>query len=413
MNFLYNIGIAAYKAAVHMVSSHNKKAKLMLEGQSRTCDYLKKHIDPRYRYIWIHVSSLGEFEQGRPLIEKIKARDPEARILLTFFSPSGYEVRKNYDKVDAVCYLPFDLPGNVKEFLDLVNLEMAIFVKYEFWGNYLQELRRRKIPTYIISAIFRESQIFFKPWGGMFRKMLTCYNRIYVQNEESRHLLASLDVHNVEVAGDTRFDRVAHVRDEAKDFPAIAAMTGNASFTLIMGSSWQPDEDVVIPYFNAHPAMKLIIAPHEFDAERLEAMKRKITRPVQLYSHISEAEAPQVDCLIVDCFGILSSLYRYGNVAYVGGGFGVGIHNINEAAVYGIPVVFGPNYGKFCEATDLITVGGAFTINNSADFAQVMNVLTSDVDALRRAGSIADNYIKTHIGATDRIYRDLFSAQAR
>ena len=408
MNFFYNTGIAAYKLAVQLVSSRNRKAKLMLEGQARTFDYLRETIVPGQSYIWIHVSSLGEFEQGRPLIEKIKKERPQDRILITFFSPSGYEVRKNYDKADAVCYLPFDLPGNVKEFLDLVQPKMAIFVKYEFWGNYLSELERRSIPTYIISSVFRDRQIFFKPWGGLFRRMLKCYTRIFVQNEESRKLLKSIDVENVEVAGDTRFDRVANVRRAAKDLPIIASMTQDQPLTLVMGSSWPADEDVVIPYFNAHPEIKLIVVPHEFDAERLKEIKAKITRPVALYSQTSEADAQHLDALIVDCFGILSSIYRYGQLAYIGGGFGAGIHNVNEAAVYGIPVVFGPKYGKFCEAKGLIAAGGGFSVGNAQEFARVLDGFLGDRDTLLHAGSIADHYIKTHLGATSHVYDSIF-----
>lgn len=408
MNFLYNTGIKAYKLAVKIVSPWNRKAKLMLDGQARTFDYLSEKVDPQAGYIWMHVSSLGEFEQGRPLIEKIKAEHPEQRILLTFFSSSGYEVRKNYDKVDAVCYLPFDTPGNVRRFLDRVRPSMAIFVKYEFWGNYLRELKRRQVPTYIISSIFRPGQIFFRPWGGEFRKMLGCFTHLYVQNEQSRQLLAGIGINQVTVAGDTRFDRVAHVRDQAKSFPVIEAMTRNCPFTLVMGSSWPADEDVVLPYFNSHPNMKLIIAPHEFDDERLQALLGRIERPAALYTTTDEMLAGQLDCLVINCFGILSSVYRYGQMAYVGGGFGSGIHNVNEAAVYGIPVAFGPKFEKFVEASDLIACEGGFTVSSAQEFEAVMNRLTASQQALRHSSEEAGKYIQSHLGATDLIYRDLF-----
>ena len=408
MDYLYSLGIRAYKTAVKLASIRNKKAQLMLKGQQNTWVSLRNKLNPSYRYIWIHVSSLGEFEQGRTLIERLKKEQPDKHIVLSFFSPSGFEVRKHYDKVDAVCYLPFDLPGNVKKFLDLVNPCMAIFVKYEFWGNYLMELKRRGVPTYIISAIFRPGQTFFRPWGGMFRKMLRCFTRLYVQNEDSRELLHGIGIDNVVVAGDTRFDRVANIRAAAKDFPVIAAMTENQPLTLVMGSSWQPDEDIVIPYFNAHPEMKLIIAPHEFTAERLRQMQGKCKRKVALYSETSLEEAASLQCLIIDCFGILSSLYRYGQMAYIGGGFGAGIHNINEAAVYGIPVVFGPKFGKFAEANDLIANGGGHCITNTEEFASLMDKFLVDSQYLKECGEIAGNYITTHIGATDRIFDDLF-----
>lgn len=404
----YNLGIKAYRLGVRLAAIRNKKARLMLEGQKRTFLQLQQKLTPGSRYIWIHASSLGEFEQGRPLIERIKKETPDAHIVLSFFSPSGYEVRKGYDKVDAVCYLPFDVPSEVKRFIDLLNPSMAIFVKYEFWGNYLSELHRRGIPTYIISAIFRDTQIFFRPWGGMFRGMLKCFTRIFVQNEESRQLLKTINIDNVEVAGDTRFDRVADVRAAAKEFPVIAAFSAGSEFTLVMGSSWQPDEDIVIPYFNSHPGMKLIIAPHEFDASRLHTLKNKVHRKAGLYSETSAESAKGLDCLIIDCFGILSSLYRYGQMAYVGGGFGAGIHNINEAAVYGIPVVFGPKFGKFAEARDLIAIGGGHCIHDEHEFAELMNKMLSNKAALENSGNIAGNYISTHTGATDRIYRELF-----
>lgn len=411
MNFLYNIGIAAYKLAVKLVSPRNRKAKLMLEGQAKTMGYLRERLDPACRYIWIHVASLGEFEQARPLIERLHSEHPNERILLTFFSPSGYEVRKNYTKVDAVCYLPLDLPGNVSAFLDVVNPKMAIFVKYEFWGNYLHSLKERHIPTYLISAIFRPKQRFFRMGGAMFRKMLHCYTHIYVQNEESRQLLKKIGLSNVDVAGDTRFDRVAGVRAAAKQFPIFEAMTEGQPFTLILGSSWQPDEEIVIPYFNEHPHMKLIVAPHEFDAERLRVLKSKISRKTALYSQTSQEEAHTLDCIIVDCFGLLSSLYRYGQVAYIGGGFGAGIHNVNEAAVYGIPVIFGPKFDKFKEARDLIALGGGFSINDAEDFKRAMNRLTGDSDFRKTSGNAAGNYIKANLGATDFICRDLFPAR--
>lgn len=407
MDFIYNTGISAYKLAVRLASARNRKAKLLLDGQARTIDYLRHRLNPEGGYIWIHASSLGEFEQGRPLIEMIRADHPDARILLSFFSPSGYEVRKNYDQVDAVCYLPFDLPGNVRQFLDIVRPTMAIFVKYEFWGNYLHELKRRGVPTYSISAIFRPNQAFFKPWGGKMRKVLECFNTLFVQNEESRQLLHGIGIEQVEVSGDTRFDRVAHVREQARQFPAIERFVSNARLTVVMGSSWQPDEDLMIPYFNEHPDIKLIIAPHEFDRERLLAIMSRLKRPSGLFSQTLATDADQLDCIIIDSFGLLSSLYRYGQIAMVGGGFGAGIHNINEAAVYGIPVIFGPNYSKFSEAKELIACGGSFTVDNSESFRTVMDSMLDDPDRLSRCGAIAESYIQSHLGATELIYNQI------
>ena len=408
MNFIYNSGIHAYRLAVRMASLKNTKAKRMLEGQATTFDYLRERLQPGEQYIWIHASSLGEFEQGRPLIEMIRERQPQARIVLSFFSPSGYEVRKNYDKVDAVCYLPFDLPSNVKTFLDLVKPKMAIFVKYEFWGNYLMELKHRDIPTYIVSAIFHPGQVFFKPWGKMFRKMLECYTTIFVQNEASRKLLKSVGRNNVEVAGDTRFDRVATVSQANRSFPVIERFVEQARFTLVMGSSWPDDEDIVFEYINAHPDVKLIVAPHEFDRDRLLDMQQRLKRPSGLYSTTAAEKAAQLDCLIIDSFGMLSTIYRYGQVAYVGGGFGNGIHNIIEAAVYGMPVIFGPNNERFREASDLMACGAGFCVTSAPEFHEVMDRLTSDTAQLKRCGSTASNYIQSQLGATKRIYDGIF-----
>ena len=401
--------MAATGWGMHLASPWHHKARLTVQGQARTIPYLKETLDPDGGYIWIHAASLGEFEQGRPLIEKIREEQPDAKILLSFYSPSGYEVRKSYDKVDAVCYMPVDTPRRAKEFLDVVKPKMAIFVKYEFWGNFLEQLKQRNVPTYIISSIFRPNQSFFKPWGGMFRKMLGCFSYLYVQDDESRELLHGIGIDNVTVCGDTRLDRVLQIKAQAKEFPEIAAMTSGDKLTLVMGSSWQPDEDIIIPYFNSHPEMKLIIAPHEFDESRLEAMMTRIKRPVARYTKLTQVDDPsQLDCMIIDCFGILSSLYRYGDVAYVGGGFGSGIHNVPEAAVYGIPVIFGPRHEKFREALELKECGGAFAIDNAQQCNDILDHLLGDNDALKQAGNAASNYITTHTGATDRIYRELF-----
>ena len=413
MDLIYNIGISAYRLAVKVASVRNRKARMMLKGQRETFKRLREQLDPAGGYIWVHAASLGEFEQGRPLIEMIKRNDPEARIVLSFFSPSGYEVRKNYQGVNAVCYLPFDLPRNVGQFLDFVKPTMAIFVKYEFWGNYLMALKRRGIPTYIVSAIFRPGQVFFRPWGGMFRAMLHCYTTIFVQNEESRQLLQNIGVRQVEVSGDTRFDRVAHICEQTKQFPTIDAFTANSPLTVVVGSSWEPDEQLIIDYFNTHEGMKLIIAPHEFDRERLLSIMARSRRAAALFSTTSPQQASQLSCLVIDSFGMLSSLYRYGQIAMVGGGFGAGIHNVNEAAVYGIPVIFGPKHAKFREANDLIACGGAFEVNGPEDFNRVMQDLCCNPAQRQRAGQIAGNYIRTHLGATQFIYDNIFPRHKR
>lgn len=408
MNLLYNLAINAYATGVRLASHRNRKVALMLAGQANTFNILTERRIPGERYVWIHASSLGEFEQGRPLIEMIKRNNPSLKVLLTFFSPSGYEIKKNYTGADVICYLPFDKPAIAKRFLDIARPEMAVFVKYEFWGNYLQELKQRNIPTYIISSIFREKQIFFRPWGGLFRKMLACFTHIFVQDEDSRRLLAGININNVTVAGDTRFDRVTDILAGCKPFPIVERFTSDSPFTLIIGSSWEPDEDIIIPYFNAHPDMKLIIAPHEFNKQRLDEMISKIKRSVKLYSQATEDNISGTDCLIIDCFGILSSCYRYANAAHIGGGFGVGIHNVNEAAVYSIPVTFGPNFSKFREARELVACEGAFAVTCKNDFEKIMDRFIADKDFLSTHGNTAGEYIKSHLGATKKIYSHIF-----
>lgn len=406
MNPIYNLAIQSYRLAVKLATVKVKKARLMLDGQKQTFDIIARSFGADERPIWIHASSLGEFEQGRPLIEMIRRNHPGTKIILSFFSPSGYEVRKNYTEVDAVCYLPFDTPSNAKRFVKMVNPRIAIFIKYEFWGNYLQQLKRKGIPTFIISAIFRETQSFFKPWGGMFRGMLKCYTKLYLQDNHSKRLLESIGITNTEVLGDTRFDRVTDILASTSDFPQIEKFAKSGSTTLIMGSSWQPDEDVVLPYFEAHDDMRLIIAPHEIHESRIEGLMAKLKRKAVRYSQLKPGETINADILIIDCFGILASCYRYGDIAYIGGGFGVGIHNINEAAVYGMPVIFGPNYKKFKEAHDLIALGGAFSINSSNQFSSLMDKLT-DKAYLQKTGNIAGEYIKSNLGATKAIYQEL------
>ncbi len=406
MRRLYNFGIFCYKHLVASVSHRNPKAGKLTKGQKEIFPYLEKTLDKNGGYIWIHASSLGEFEQGRPLIETIRRTYPERKILLTFFSPSGYEVRKNYNQVDAVCYLPFDLPGNVRRFLDLVKPQSAIFIKYEFWANYLTELKKRDIPTYIISAIFRPKQIFFRFYGGYFRKMLHCFTRLYVQDENSRKLLDSIGVRNVSVVGDTRFDRVVEISNSTDPNPLLEKFVGE-KFVWVGGSTWPKDEEIILDYFNRHPEQKLILAPHEIHEEHLQSIIARLKRPYLRYTQATEANVADADCLIIDCFGLLSSLYRYGKLAYIGGGFGVGIHNIAEAAVYSIPVIFGPNYHRFKEAINLIDNGGAFPIHDAASFESTIENFISNREALEQAGKSAGDYIKSHSGATAVIFKEI------
>lgn len=406
MNPLYNTAMHLMKAGARLGALRSPKLRLMTRGQDNTLKTIRRSIAPGDRPVWIHAASLGEFEQGRPLIERIRQRYPERKIVLTFFSPSGYEVRKNYPGVDAVCYLPFDTPRAVKKFLDALHPSVAIFVKYEYWGNYLQELARRNIPTYIISAIFRPDQVFFKPWGGMFRKMLTRFSTLYLQDENSRQLLEGIGITNTVVAGDTRFDRVTDIMKTTSPMPEVEAFARSGSLCVIAGSSWPLDEDVYIPWFNCHPEVKLIIAPHEFDVQRLERLQARLDNGSTLLSRYDGDTTPQV--LIVNCFGKLAAMYRYCNLAIVGGGFGAGIHNINEAAVYDLPVIFGPRYAKFKEARDLVANGGAFSINSREEFEHVMDSMLDEATR-SRAAQTAGDYVRSCLGATDKIFNDLES----
>jgi 3-deoxy-D-manno-octulosonic-acid transferase len=409
---MYNIAIALYAFIVRLVSPFNKKAKKMLAGQRETFSILKKEVDCNARYIWFHAASLGEFEQGRPLMEKIKKEKPEYKILLTFFSPSGYEVRKNYEGADIVCYLPFDYLRNAQKFINLAKPEITVFIKYEFWMNYLNGLKKRNIPTYIISAIFRPSQIFFRWYGRKYRNVLNDFEWFFVQNETSKELLNKFNHNNITVSGDTRFDRVKEISEQKKQLPAIENFLNQKAeekqMVLVAGSTWENDEDVLIPYFNKHPEIKLIIAPHEISEDNISRLSGRLKRPYLRYSQTNEKEPGQADCLIIDCYGLLYSIYKYGNIAYIGGGFGKGIHNILEAAVYGVPVLFGPNHAKFREAKDLIDFGGAFPITDKTDFSKRLDALLTYPNLLSESGEHAKGYVIANLGATQKIFSLMF-----
>lgn len=399
---MYNIGIYIYDFLVHLAAVFSRKPRKMIRGHWVVYELLRQQVEKDARYIWFHAASLGEFEQGRPLIERIRERYPEYKILLTFFSPSGYEVRKNYKGADIVCYLPFDKPRNVHKFLDIVHPCMAFFIKYEFWKNYLSELHRRRIPVYSVSSVFRKEQVFFKWYGGFYRNILTNFDQLFVQNETSKRFLSKIGIHKVTVVGDTRFDRVLEIREEAKSLPLVKRFKGN-SITMVAGSSWPPDEDLFIEYFNNHPEMKLVIAAHVIDENHLVEIISKLKRPYVRYSKANEENVLKADCLIIDCFGLLSSIYRYGEIAYVGGGFGVGIHNILEAAVYGIPVIFGPRYHKFMEAKHLLEVKGGFVVHTFEELSSLLDKLATDNDFLKESGNNADGFVKQNLGASERI----------
>ena len=401
---IYNLAMYLLELGVKLAALFSDKPAKMVKGHRDAFDLLKSKIDRNSRYIWFHAASLGEFEQGRPLIERIRKEYPQYKILQTFFSPSGYEVRKNYDGADIVCYLPIDTPSNVKKFIDLANPCMVFFVKYEFWQNYLNALSKKDVPVYSVSSIFRPGQIFFRWYGKSYQQVLKTFAHLFVQNEESKQLLAEIGVKNTTVVGDTRFDRVLDICAAAKQLPLVQKFKGNA-LTFVAGSSWGPDEDIFIKYFNAHPEMKLIIAPHVVNDSHLKEIEAKLQRSCIRYTKATEENVEQADCLIIDCYGLLSSIYRYGEISYIGGGFGVGIHNVLEAAVYGIPVIFGPNNKKFREAQHLLANKGGFEINGYEDFELLMNKFLTDEAYLKQSGQAAGNYVKGNAGAMEKIMK--------
>lgn len=421
---MYSFIILLYSLAVRTAALFgNKKARLMVRGHHAVWSLLRERVVPDARYIWVHAASLGEFEQGRPLIERIRREMPEKKILLTFFSPSGYEVRKNFPGADIVCYLPFDTLLNVRRFLRLVHPEMLVLVKYEFWFNLIFRVSHRGIPIYSISSIFRPRQIFFRWYGRMYAQCLKRITHFFVQNQESVMLLSRLGITNVTVTGDTRFDRVIDIMRSARELPYVehfVAPAQQAQQTIVVaGSTWPPDEDILIGHFNAHPEQRLIIAPHVVSEEHLREIESKIQRPAvrlsQLVAYLTahpEVESPKAQCLIIDGYGLLSSIYRYAHVAYVGGGFGVGIHNVPEAAVYGLPVIIGPNNQRFHEAQQLIAAGGCHEIRTGDDYARLMATFTTDAAARAAAGKASHDYIHGHAGATDLIFRHLFPEAA-
>lgn len=407
---MYNFSMYVYAALIRLAAFFNPKAKKIIQGQKKSFRLLQEKILVNQKYIWIHAASLGEFEQGRPLIEAIRLKHPEYRILLTFFSPSGYEVRKDYPGADIICYLPFDTKKNVRKFLKIAQPNIAIFIKYEYWLNYLTELHIRKVPIYMVSAIFRPNQIFFKEYGKMFREVLTYFKALFVQDDRSVDLLATIQVkENVIKSGDTRFDRVLEIKEQAKPLPLIArfAEKNKDDLILIAGSTWPKDEEFVLDYFNNNEGVKLIIAPHEIHQEHIQSIVKQLKRPYLLYTSANENNIDEADCIIINCFGLLSSIYRYGNIAYIGGGFGVGIHNIVEAAVYGIPVIFGPNYHKFREAKGLILSEGGFSIKDAPEFIAKIDEFKSDKKKLGQAGFQAGKYVSSNTGASELIMKNI------
>lgn len=405
MSFLYLLIIKLFHFSVLLASIFNVKAKLWINGRKNIFDDLSHQIQPEDKIVWFHCASLGEFEQGRPLIEELKQRHPDFKILLTFFSPSGFEIRKNYEKADFVCYLPLDTPQNAKRFLNIVKPQLIFFIKYEFWYFFLREIWKQKIPLYLVSGIFRENQRFFRKYSVLSRKMLSWFTHFFVQNEDSKQLLNSINIQNVTVTGDTRFDRVFTITQQSRNLPIIEKFAKNNTL-LVAGSTWKPDEEILIKFFNqSDNQLKLIIAPHETHKENINRIVKLFPdrKLVKLYSEVIEADVSNINVLIIDSIGILSSIYKYGQIAYIGGGFGKGIHNILEAATFGMPIIFGPEFKKFQEAVDLIKLGGAFSISNFEDFQDTINSFIENQEKIHRKGYISESYVKEMKGATKKI----------
>jgi 3-deoxy-D-manno-octulosonic-acid transferase len=414
MRWLYNFGIFIYGLVVRLVALFNPKAKLFIEGRKNIYEALAKQVDPSRKHIWFHFASLGEFEQGRPVLEKIRSHHPEKKIVITFFSPSGYEVRKNYPHADAVFYLPLDTARNATRFIKAINPELAIFTKYEFWHHYYRVLQENNVPLFLISGIFRKNQIFFKPYGSFYRNILKNVTHFFVQNEESLQLLNTLGINSVSIAGDTRFDRVYENSQHPDDIPVIRQFCNNQK-VFIAGSTWPPDEELLRSLIAENKDWKFIIAPHEINSGHIAQLEKLIPTALK-FSVLKEMQpapgegegVPHVDhlqtqTLIIDNIGLLSSLYRYADLAYIGGGFGVGIHNTLEAAAFGIPILFGPNYHKFQEAKDLLELGAAVSIQNQEDLDKGFQKLKDNP----AAGKLAKDYVLRQKGATSAIFQEI------
>lgn len=415
---MYNIAIYFYLVGVAVASIFNDKVRKMWRGERQAVKTLKENVDPTAEYVWFHAASLGEFEQGRPLMERLRQLHPEYKILLTFFSPSGYEVRKDYKGADIVCYLPLDTIRNARRFLRAVRPVMAFFIKYEFWYNYFHILKHRGVPVYSVSSIFRPDQIFFRWYGHAYARVLKCVTKFFVQNEVSKQLLHGIGIDDAEIIGDTRFDRVLQIRDASKRLPIVEAFrSGNAGASaaegvahkvFVAGSSWGPDEDIFIKYFNERRDWRLIIAPHVVSEEHLQQILSKLSRKTVRYTEATPETAAEAECLIIDCFGLLSSVYHYGDVAYVGGGFGVGIHNVLEAAVWNMPVIFGPNNKHFQEAQWLLKAEGGFEIADADGFAKLMDRMRTDETYVKERGKAAGKVVEEHTGATEKVIKACF-----
>lgn len=399
MRLLYQLGIQTATILLLISKHFSSKMKLFVDGRTHSFAILKKNLIPDQKYIWVHVASLGEYEQGLPIMEAFKKEHPEYKIVLTFFSPSGYEIRKNNKIADITLYLPLDTKSNVQQFLDIVTPQMVFFIKYEFWPNYLNELKNRNIPTYLVSGIFRENQLFFKSYGGFYREALKAFDHLFVQNETSKSLLSTIGFSNVTVHGDTRFDRVAQIVERTQPLAYIEKFKNNTT-TIVIGSSWIDDEEVYLPYINSSENIKFIIAPHNIKEEEISRLISKINKQVIRFSSYDEKDLTTADVFIIDTIGILTQIYAYADIAYVGGAFKTGLHNILEPATYGTPVVIGPKYEKFQEAKDLVALGSCLVVNNTEELSTTINRLIVDIDYRNKLGTKNRDFILQNKNAT-------------
>ena len=409
MNVLYNLSIFLYSILIRLASPFNLKAGQIRKGRQRVFTELAHQINHERPVVWIHCASLGEFEQGRPLIETIKKQLPSYQVLLTFFSPSGFEIRKNYELADYIFDLPADTKSNAQRLVELVNPEIVFFVKYEFWFHYMKELKKRGIPLYLVSSIFRKDQLFFKssPWGKWYRNMLSNFEHFFVQDDQSVELLESIGLSNVTKAGDTRFDRVAQIARTGKVIPLVEKFKGS-HLVVVAGSTWKPDEELLVEYIHAHPEIKFIIAPHETKKANTDRLINMLKTPVVCYTEANDETIADKQVLIVDTIGLLSSIYQYADLSYIGGGFGVGIHNTLEAAIYGMPIVFGPNYLKFNEATAMVKLGVAFPVNNYPELKAILDPFLADKEKRKSIALKCTHFTSQNLGATQTIVSKVF-----
>ncbi|WP_417352998.1 3-deoxy-D-manno-octulosonic acid transferase [Flavobacterium alkalisoli] len=407
MFFLYNLLTVFTGFLLKIVALFNHKISLFVKGRKTVFNTLEQHIQPQDKTIWFHSASLGEYEQGLPVMEKIRKQYPDHKIILTFFSPSGYEIRKNTKAADVVVYLPLDTTGNAKRFVKVVHPEMAFFIKYEYWPNYLKELKKAGTPTYLISGLMRKKQVFFKWYGGFYRKALKAFTQFFVQDNSSKELLQSIGLHNVSISGDTRFDRVSEILERDNTLPFIEEFKNN-KITMVAGSSWPKDESMFIDFINSSNNIKFIIAPHNIKAEQIEQLKNSITKKTVLFSEKEGKNLAEYEVFIADTIGILSKIYSYADFAYVGGGFGTsGLHNILEPAAFGIPIVIGPNHQKFPEAIAMIHMGGCIAVKDKKEMEETLSSLIYDDDFRNEKGHIAGTFVHMNRGAVDRIISNI------